>query len=129
MQRPPLPCLLLLPLLAVLLFGNCGVLQKALTQRTAYQLLGDDFEPTQLTQLRAALQFAQQQRQAYQPGTSQPAAARRAELRRIEAGVQAQLALFMTAKQRRLFRRHRAKIERRLGFTPARSVLQIIPDN
>ena len=24
MKRPPLPCLLLLPLLAVLLFGNCG---------------------------------------------------------------------------------------------------------
>ena len=24
MQRPPLPCLLLLPLLAVLLFGSCG---------------------------------------------------------------------------------------------------------
>jgi len=119
MKRPPLPYLLLLPLLAVLLFGNCGVLEKALTQRSAYELLGDDLKPELLTRLRAALQLAQQQRQdAEQHYANQPAA-RQAELKRIEAGTQTQVADFLTPKQQRLLRRHRAKIERRLGITPA----------
>ena len=129
MKRPPLPYLLLLPLLAVLLFGNCGLLQKALTQRTTYDLLGEDFQPEQITQLRAALQFAQEQRQQVSRQYATRPAARRTELKRIEPGTQSQLVLFMTAKQCRLFWRHQSKIERRLGFTPAHLGLHIIPDN
>lgn len=113
------PLLLLLPLLALLLFGNCSLLEKTLTQRTAYELLGDDLKPDQLTRLRAALQLAQQQRQeAFRFYATQPAT-RRAELKRIEAGVQAQIADFLSPGQQRLFRHHRTKIERRLGITPA----------
>lgn len=70
------PLLLLLPLLALLLFGNCSLLEKMLTQRTAYDLLGDDLKPDQLTRLRAALQLAQQQRQeAFRFDATQPPAA------------------------------------------------------
>ena len=89
------PLLLLLPLLALLLFGNCSLLKKTLTQRTAYDLLGDDLKPDQLTRLRAALQLTQQQRQeAFRFYATQPAT-RRAELKRIEAGIQALIAGFL----------------------------------
>ena len=94
--------------------------KRLLSQRKADELLGDNFQPGQQTQLRTVLQLSQtQQQQAQRRYTTQPAA-RRPELKRTEAGAQAQMALFMTAKQHRLFRRHRAKIERRLGFAPVR---------
>ena len=129
MKRPSRPYLLLLPLLAVLLFGNCGLLLKATSPRTAYELLGDDFQPEQMTQLRATLQLAQQRRQeAYEQHTTQPAACR-AALERIEATIQAQLVLFMTKPQRRSFRRHRATIERRLGIIPAQAKLRVVSGN
>ena len=44
MRRPPLPYLLLLPLLAVLLFGNCS--------RNVYRLLGPGTTPTQVARLK-----------------------------------------------------------------------------
>jgi hypothetical protein len=44
MKRPPLPLLLLLPLLAVLLFGNCS--------QNVYRVLGPGTTPAQVAQLQ-----------------------------------------------------------------------------
>ncbi|MBF9141820.1 hypothetical protein [Hymenobacter properus] len=44
MKRPPLPALLLLPLLAVLLFGNCS--------QNVYRVLGPGTTPAQVAQLK-----------------------------------------------------------------------------
>ncbi|MDO7850628.1 hypothetical protein [Hymenobacter convexus] len=118
MKRLALPYLLLLPLLAVLLFGNCAQVEKMLTQRTAYQLLGGEIKPDQLTRLRAALQLEQELcQEATQKYASQPAE-QREEIKRIKASTAIQLAGFLTPKQRRHLRQNRAKIARRLGISP-----------
>ncbi|MBD2724395.1 hypothetical protein [Hymenobacter armeniacus] len=61
MKRPPLPYLLLLPLLAVLLFGNCA--------QNVYRVLGPGTTPAQVAQLK---QINEQTSSAYQAAFDRP---------------------------------------------------------
>ena len=64
MKRPPLPFLLLLPLLAVLLFGNCS--------QNVYRVLGAGTTPAQVARLR---QLNTETYAAYHTASERPAGA------------------------------------------------------
>ncbi|OGX90827.1 hypothetical protein [Hymenobacter coccineus] len=60
-KRPPQPYLLLLPLLVVLLFGNCG--------RNVYDAVGPGATPAQITQLK---KLSQETNAAYNAALKRP---------------------------------------------------------
>jgi|GEM_PF-5456466 len=99
------PSVLLLALLVLLLYSNC--------QRNVYQLVGYHMSTDQHTQLRAILQLNQQQQATARATYRAGSAARRRELRRIEATTQQQLELLLSPDQLTNFRSNRDKIERR----------------
>lgn len=108
MKRPPLPYLLLLPLLAVLLFGNCGggvrgVLSNlGQSGRTRFREI--------VARRRALRQTARKQLKG---------AAKQESLRRLEQQTDARLDSLLpsAAGQRKLLRR-RGKLERQLARWP-----------
>lgn len=108
MKRPPLPYLLLLPLLAVLLFGNCGggvrgVLSNlGQSGRTRFREI--------VARRRALRQTARKQLKG---------AAKQESLRRLEQQTDARLDSLLpsAAGQRKLLRR-RGKLERQLASWP-----------
>ncbi|GAB3577087.1 hypothetical protein [Hymenobacter daeguensis] len=109
MKRPPLAYLLLLPLLAVLLFGNCG----GGVNRFLYNLENRG----RLAQFDSLVRQRQQLRgQARQQLRGQ---ARRDALYSIEERTNAQLQPLLQGEwQRRKFENRRNKIERRLRKKP-----------
>ena len=108
MKRPPLPYLLLLPLLAVLLFGSCGggvrgfLTNMGSGRRTRFAAI--------VGRRQADHQAARQRLRG---------AARREEYWRIEQATNARLDSLLpgTAEQRKLLHR-RNKIERQLRRMP-----------
>ena len=108
MQRPPLSYLLLLPLLAVLLFGNCGGgVQGFLTNMGS----------ARRARFSASVARRQADRQAARLRLR--GAARREAYRRIEQATNARLDSLLpgTTAQRKLLHR-RSKIERQLRRLP-----------
>ncbi len=108
MKRPPLPCLLLLPLLAVLLFGSCGggvrgfLATIGSSRRTRFAAI--------VARRLADRQAAHQRLRG---------AARRAAYWRIEQTTSARLDSLLpgTTEQRKL-RNRRNKMERQLRRMP-----------
>ena len=108
MKRPPLPYLLLLPLLAVLLFGNCGGGVRGFLYG-----LGN--------QRRHQLQALELRRQAERAAARQRlrGEARREEYWRIEQATNARADSLLTgAFEQKKFRNRRNKIERQLRRLP-----------
>lgn len=113
MQRPPLPYLLLLSLLAVLLFGNCGGgVRGFLTNMGSAR--------------RARFVAIDAQRQARRDAARQHlrGEARREEYWRIEQATNARLdSLLPGTRQQRKLRHRRNKIERQLRQLPPEALL------
>ena len=105
MKRPPLPYLLLLPLLAVLLFGNCG--------GGVYGMLVNN--PNQ-QRMRALLVLRLDQRAAARKQLH--GAARHEAYRRIEQDINARLDSLMPPSSVVKFHKRRNKVERRLMALP-----------
>ena len=105
MKRPPLPYLLLLPLLAVLVFGNCGGGVNGFLNR-----LNSNGRLQRLNEIRE--QRLRQRAAARQQLTGR---ARRRALRRIEENTSARIdSLLPLGYQREKFYKRRNKIERRM---------------
>ena len=108
MRRPPLPVLLLLPLLAVLLFGNCG---------GGVRQVVDYMGQPKRDEYQKALANRQAQRAAARQNLR--GRARRDEYLRIHEATEARLhELMSSSDQQRKMQHRRRKLERQLRNYP-----------
>lgn len=105
MTRPPLAPLLLLPLLAVLLFGNCGGGVRGMLVNNPHQQQMRNLLMLRLSQRATARQQLR-------------GAARRDAYQRIEQNIDARLDSLMPAVSAAKFHKRRNKAERQLLQMP-----------
>ncbi|MCI1186734.1 hypothetical protein MON38_04840 [Hymenobacter sp. DH14] len=109
MKRPPLSCLLLLPLLAVLLFGNCGGGVRGFLNKS---------RPENRERMRALVVLRLQQRAAARQQLR--GRARQEAYWRIEQQIDARFDSLVHGSKK--FRNRRNKVERQLLRMPPSSL-------